>query len=126
MSDNSKYTFEYSNLFGTYHTVILLNNNRFGMNFTIKHPTDFSNETALVGYMINNPYSKEYYAEHNIEPEYKSASVENLSASCYIVLSDEVYNSIEDIMIRVYEELCRGFAQYRFGNHLNIEVFFEM
>lgn len=126
MSDNSKYTFEYTNIFGNYYSVALLNNNRFGMNFTIKNPTDYSDETALVGYMIRNPYSKEYYAEHNIEPEYKSASVENLSASCYIVLSGDACKSIEDIMIRVYEELCRGFAQYRFGNHLNIEVFFEM
>lgn len=126
MSDNSKYTFEHSNLFGNYYTVTLLNNSSFGMSFTIKHPTDSSEETALIGYIFTNPYSKEYYAEHNIEPEYKSASVDNFSASCYIVLSDEAYNNIEDIMIRVYEELCRGFAQYRFGNHINIEVFFEM
>lgn len=125
MSRADTYKFERSSLFGSYESIVMNVNGYFAMQFTVKHGE--SEDDALIGYMVNNPYTSEYYKAHGIEPVESSACLDNMSASCYVPFSDSVADEIENLMIRVYGVFCNNFAVSRFGNNnFNIESFFEM
>jgi len=120
---SNAYSFERNSLFGKYENIILSVNGFFGMNFTVSHPENA--DPAIVGYMVKNPYDRDYYNSRNIEHENHSVCVDNVSASCYIELSSTAYDALEDIMIRAYEHFAEGFSQHRFGVQLNINDIFS-
>ena len=125
MSTFDRYVLERSVLLGSYENLMLTVNGHFAMQFTVKHGQDSIDEPVIVGYMVKNPFSSEYYRIHGIEPVNSSACLDNASGSCYIPMSLSAYGEIETIMIRAYREFCNGFAVSRFGVCLDIEEFFS-
>lgn len=125
MSYTDSYAFERGTILGNYETAVLFVNGYFAMQFTVKLNADGNGGYAIVGYYVNNPYSCEYYRSHGIEPVNSSGCIANMSANCYIPVSEAVYDNLEALLIRVYREFCNGFAVSRFGMHLDIEMFFD-
>lgn len=123
MSQVDRYSFERESIFDKYETAVLKVNGYFAMQFTVKLSED-GGDYAIVGYHVNNPFSREYYSIHGNEPVNSSACLDSVSANCYIPVSEAVYDDLESLMIRIYREFCNGFAVSRFGMHLDIETFF--